>query len=130
MAMDKDEFEDLFEPEVIEELRAQFNELHIKKQQEYIQKNPTQKWFFELSQSLGEQGVRFFRDPDSEVMYVQLTRDFQVEQKTEPILIREIEEYMQINIPAAAVAAAIRAGLISPVFRFWRKIEDDDDTED
>lgn len=128
--MDKNEFEDLFEPEVIEELRAQFNELHIKQQQEYIQQNPEQKWFFELSQSLGEQGVKFFRDPDSEVMYVQLTRDFQVEQRAEPILIKEIEEYMQINIPAAAVAAAIRAGLISPVFRFWRKLEDGDDTED
>lgn len=125
--MDKDEFDDLFDPEMVEEFRAQFNELHIKNQQERINQDPYQKWFSELSQSFAEQGVKYFREPDSEVMYVQLTRNFEVEQRTESITIREIEEYMNIGIPPSAVAAAIRAGLISPVFRFWKEVDDESD---
>jgi hypothetical protein len=127
MTMNKDEFDDLFDPELVEEFRAQFNELHIKNQQERINQDPYQKWFSELSQSFAEQGIKYFREPDSEIMYVQLTRDFEVEQRAEPIIIREVEEYMNIGIPPSAVAAAIRAGLISPVFKFWREINDESD---
>jgi hypothetical protein len=127
MNMNKDEFDDLFDPELVEEFRAQFNELHIKNQQERINQDPYQKWFSELSQSFAEQGVKYFREPDSEIMYVQLTRDFEVEQRVEAITIREVEEYMNIGIPPSAVAAAIRAGLISPVFKFWREINDESD---
>lgn len=123
--MNKDEFDDLFDPELVEEFRAQFNKLHIKNQQERINQDPYQKWFFELSQSFAEQGVKYFREPDSEVIYVQLTRNFEVEQRVEAIITREIEEYMNMGIPPSAVAAAIRAGLISPVFRFWREADED-----
>jgi hypothetical protein len=127
MTMNKDEFDDLFDPEMVEEFRAQFNELHIKNQQEKISQDPYQKWFSELSQAFAEQGIKYFREPDSEVMYVQLTRNFEVEQRTESITIREVEEYMNIGIPPSAVAAAIRAGLISPVFRFWKEVDDESD---
>ena len=127
MTMNKDEFDDLFDPEMVQEFRAQFNELHIKQQQERISQNPYEKWFYELSQAFIEQGIKYFREPDSEIMFVQLSRDFQVEQKQEVIIIREIEEYMNIGVPAAAVAAAIRAGLLSPVFKFWRDKNDESD---
>lgn len=125
--MNKDEFDDLFDPDMVQEFRAQFNELHIKQQQERISQNPYEKWFYELSQAFIEQGIKYFREPDSEIMFVQLSRDFQVEQKQEVIVIREIEEYMNIGVPAAAVAAAIRAGLLSPVFKFWRDKNDESD---
>jgi hypothetical protein len=127
MTMNKDEFDDLFDPDMVQEFRAQFNELHIKQQQERISQNPYEKWFYELSQAFIEQGIKYFREPDSEIMFVQLSRDFQVEQKQEVIVIREIEEYMNIGVPAAAVAAAIRAGLLSPVFKFWRDKNDESD---
>lgn len=127
MNMNKDEFDDLFDPELVEEFRAQFNELHIKNQQERINQDPYQKWFAELSQAFAEQGVKYFREPDSEIMYVQLTRDFEVDQRVQPIIIKDVEEYMNMGIQPSAVAAAIRAGLISPVFRFWRETNDESD---
>jgi hypothetical protein len=80
--------------------------------------------------ALGDQGVKYFREPEMDFMYVQLTRDHEVEQKVEKISIQEIEEYASIGVSATAVAAAIRAGLISPVFRFWRETEEYNDPED
>lgn len=126
MDKNKDDFEDFLDPEVARELQNQFQELQIKKQQESINQDPEKKWFYELSTSLGDQGVKYFREPDTDFMFVQLTRDLEVEQKVERIAVQEIEEYMSIGVSAVAVAAAIRAGLISPVFRFWKEKEDDD----
>jgi hypothetical protein len=118
-----EEFENFLDPETAKELRIQFHELQLKKQQESIEKDPEKNWFYKFSEALGDQGVKYFRDPDSDIMYVQLTRDFEVQQKPEGIYVKEIEEYMNIGVSPVAVAAAIRAGLISPVFRFWREDE-------
>jgi len=126
MDKNKDDFEDFLDPEVARELQNQFQKLQIKKQQESINQDPEKKWFYELSTSLGDQGVKYFREPDTDFMFVQLTRDLEVEQKVERIAVQEIEEYMSIGVSAVAVAAAIRAGLISPAFRFWKEQEDDD----
>jgi uncharacterized membrane protein YqiK len=129
MDMNKDDFEDFLDPETARELKNQFHELQLRKQQENINADPEKRWFYEFSVALGDQGVKYFREPEMDFMYVQLTRDHEVEQKVQKISIEEIEEYASIGISATAVAAAIRAGLISPVFKFWRDIEEDNDPE-
>lgn len=129
MAMNKDNFEDFLDPETARELRIQFQELQIKQQQERIENNPEEKWFYEFSTALGELNVQYFREPGSEFMYVRLSKNTEFENKTESILIHEIEEYMVIGVPAAAVASAIRAGLISHVFKFWKDSGDLDESE-
>lgn len=125
MSMSKDEFDKMFDPEMVREFRNQFTELHLQRQAESYENNPESKWLMEFSAALGEQGVIFFRR-EEDVIQVQLATEFRDREKVESIYLSEIEEYMSINVPAAAVASAIRAGLLSSVFKFWRKVGEDE----
>jgi hypothetical protein len=128
MSMDENEFDSLFDPEMIREFREKFTELNIKRQQEQYEEDPEYKWFLELSIALSREGIRFFRNDEKEMIYIQSVNDTTTERHVESIALNEIQEYMIIGVPAEAVAAAIRAGLLSSVFKFWRKF--DDESED
>jgi hypothetical protein len=125
MSIDPNEFEDLFDPEVMEELNKQFNELQIKKQEEFINSDPKRKWFMEFSLALSQQGIRYFMSNDEEIIYVQLSKGLMTEGKAESIYIEDIEEYRYLDVSPEALAAAIKAGLLSPVFIFWKKVGED-----
>jgi hypothetical protein len=123
--MSRDEFDKMFDAEMVREFRNQFTELQLQKQSESYENNPESKWLMEFSTALGEQGIVFYRK-EEDVIHVQLVTEFKDREKVESIYLSEIEEYMSINVPAEAVAAAIRAGLLSSVFKFWRKAEEDE----
>lgn len=125
MSMNKDEFDDLFDPELLQEFKEQFNELQMKKQREYFEADPKMKWLLDFSCALGKQGVRYFKDEEQDLIYVQLPNNTLSDNKVESIRMQEIEEYIEMNVPAEAVAAAIRAGLICYVFKFWTTIDDE-----
>jgi hypothetical protein len=100
--------------------------LQIEKQKEIYENNPNEKWFIDFSSALGTQGVAFYRTEEQEdVIFVQLITNFRDKESVQEIFISEIEEYMSIGVPAEAVAAAIRAGLLSSVFQFWRNVGED-----
>lgn len=125
--MNRDDFDSMFDPEMVHEFRTQFTELHIKNQQQSIDDDPKNAWFLELSTALGAEGIQFSRNDEKEVIYVKLGNEgWQSTTKPEEIYIYELEEYKEIEIPPDALAAAIRAGLLSPVFKFWRKVDEDD----
>lgn len=125
MSINKDEFDDLFEPELLQEFKEQFNELQTKKQQEYFESDPNTQWLLDLSYALGKQGIRYFKDEEQELIYIQLPNNTLSDNRVESISMHEIEEYMEMKVPAEAIAAAIRAGLISNAFKFWTTIDDE-----
>ena len=123
--MNRDEFDDLFDPELLQEFKEQFNELQMKKQQEYFEADPKTKWLLDFSYALGKQGIRYFKDEEQDSIYIQLPNNTLSDNRVESISMKEIEEYMEMRVPAEAVAAAIRAGLISNAFKFWMTIDDE-----
>lgn len=127
MSINRDEFDKMFDPDMVHEFRTQFNQIQIDRQREVYENNEDEKWLVDFSTSLGSQGVVFYRlEEQEELIYVQLITEMKNKQSVEPIYISEIEEYISIGVPAEAVAAAIRAGLLSSVFKFWRNVEDYD----
>lgn len=127
MSISRDDFDKMFEPDMVHEFRSQFNQIQLDKQREVYENNPEERWFVDFSTSLGTQGVAFYRTEEQEdLIFVQLVTQFKDKDSVESIFIYEIEEYMSIGVPAEAVAAAIRAGLLSSVFKFWRTVGEDD----
>lgn len=127
MSISRDDFDKMFDPEMVHDFRSQFNQIQIEKQREVYDNNPDQKWMVDFSCALGTQGVAFYRlEEQEDVIYVQLITELKNKNSVEAIFIYEIEEYVSIGVPAEAVAAAIRAGLLSSVFKFWRNVEEDD----
>jgi len=126
MSIDGNEFDKMFDPEMVHEFRSQFNELQLERQKEIYENNPEEKWFVDFASALGTQGVVFHRTEEQEdIIFVQLLTRIKDKESVEQISINEIEEYMSIGVPAEAVAAAIRAGLLSSVFQFWRNVGED-----
>lgn len=127
MGISRDDFDKMFEPEMVHEFRSQFNQIQLDRQKELYENNPEERWFVDFSNSLGTQGVTFYRREDQEdLIFVQLVTELKDKDSVESIYIYEIEEYMSIGVPAEAVAAAIRAGLLSSVFKFWRTVGEED----
>ena len=127
MSINRDEFDRMFDPEMVHEFRSQFNQIQIDIQKEIYENNSDEKWLVDFSTALSTQGVVFYRlEEQEDLIYVQLITELKNKQTVEAIYIHEIEEYISIDVPAEAVAAAIRAGLLSSVFKFWRNVEEDD----
>lgn len=127
MSINRDEFDRMFDPEMVHEFRSQFNQIQIDRQKEVYENNSDEKWLVDFSTALSTQGVVFYRlEEQEDLIYVQLITELKNKQTVEAIYIHEIEEYISIDVPAEAVAAAIRAGLLSSVFKFWRNVEEDD----
>ena len=127
MSINRDEFDRMFDPEMVHEFRSQFNQIQIDRQKEIYENNSDEKWLVDFSTALSTQGVVFYRlEEQEDLIYVQLITELKNKQTVEAIYIHEIEEYISIDVPAEAVAAAIRAGLLSSVFKFWRNVEEDD----
>lgn len=127
MSINRDEFDRMFDPEMVHEFRSQFNQIQIDRQKEVYENNSDEKWLVDFSTALSTQGVVFYRlEEQEDLIYVQLVTELKNKQTVEAIYLHEIEEYISIDVPAEAVAAAIRAGLLSSVFKFWRNVEEDD----
>jgi hypothetical protein len=122
MSIDPNDFEDLFDPEVMEELTQKFDELQIKKQTEHINDDPKRKWFMDFSIALGELGIRYSMNYEGTILTLQTSTGLMIKENSEMISIDDIEEYRYLEVPAEAVAAAIKAGLLSPAFRFWNRV--------
>lgn len=126
MSINRDEFDRMFDPEMVHEFRSQFNQIQIDRQKEVYENNSDEKWLVDFSTALSTQGVVFYRlEEQEDLIYVQLVTELKNKQTVEAIYLHEIEEYISIDVPAEAVAAAIRAGLLSSVFKFWRNVEED-----
>jgi hypothetical protein len=127
MSINRDDFDKMFDPEMVHEFRSQFNQLQLDRQKEIYENNPEEKWMIDFASALSTEGVVFYRtEEQEELFFVQLITELKDKKAVEPIYIGEIEEYMSIGVPAEAVAAAIRAGLLSSVFKFWRKVGEED----
>lgn len=124
---DNSDFDKLFDPEMVHEFRLQFNQIQLDKQKEAYENNPDERWLVDFSNALGKFGVIFYRTEEEEdLIYVQLMTHFKDKKSVHGIFIAEIEQYMTMGVSPEATAAAICAGLLSPVFRFWTSVGDDD----
>ena len=125
--MKKNEFNKLFDPEVLAELDQAFIDMRIKQERSQITDDPYEYWYLELSEALTELEIDFMRTPQDDdnagIIWVRSISEHAFAQINE----KELDFCQAKNIPALAVAHAIKAGLISSIFRFWEDIKEDEE---